>query len=243
MIQHGNDKRTLVYLMHVGNGKPGAKYSTWTFDAIRDACGPSPMIVVRTDDATELQMPVEDARQLCKGIDVSRVIIGGWSAGVRGIRRLLLASEQGARIPSWCDARIEGIVACDGLHAPWAVRDREGKLPLGPSEVFRRYVGLAMSSRFAFVLTHSMQDYMENATSNPRYLATPTVARELSGYACSTEVFSYPELDPICQNDGYLQVRSYASKSIDYDAHVHQQRVALPEALKQMRDWGLMESC
>lgn len=163
VIQEGRGpRRTLVYLLHVGDSKPSQRYPLGTFDAVRDACGPDPCVVVRGDDGTAGALPVADAankavrRDVAEEFDVARIVVGGWSAGVRGIRRFL--SAQHSPDVLWVAERLAGVVACDGLHAPWAVRatalaraleqparesSRPTPLPLGPSDVFRAYVELA----------------------------------------------------------------------------------------------------
>jgi hypothetical protein len=262
VIQEGRGPcRALVYLLHVGDSKPSQRYPLGTFDAIRDACGPDPCVVVRGDDGTVGALPVADAankavrRDVAEEFEVSRIVVGGWSAGVRGIRRFLTSDgmRRGAAHlwQAWAAERLAGVVACDGLHAPWATRRSPvsqsveeadaGRgapfpLPLGPSEVFRAYVERARRGDFAFVLTHCMQDYMEAATAKPRYLSTHAVARELTGLDCRPD----PPDHVTVYADGRLRVYSYPGPRVDYDGHVRQLREALPLGLRTMREWGAL---
>lgn len=251
IIQEGQGAtRALVYLLHVGAGKPNATYPLGTFDAIREACGPEPMIIVRGDDGTTGQMPIADMLTLLakRGVgvrEVFRIVAGGWSAGVRGIRRFLVdarmrRTEIGHAGRAGDAVRLlAGIVAADGLHAPWSEPKTESARALGPSEVFREYVDRARRGEFACVLTHCMQDYMESPRAKPRYLSTGTVARELTGWPCVSQ--AHLGCDVVIQNEARLAVLSYGGPSVDYDGHIRQQREALPAGLAQMRSWGLFQ--
>jgi hypothetical protein len=154
-IQEGRgETRALVYLLHVGDAKPNARYPRSTFDAIREACGPDPMIVVRSDDGTSGHLPIVDGtwdrlRDGQDGVSISRIVAAGWSAGVRGIRRFLLADDRkrAERPTAWTFKHLAGIVAADGLHAPWSLPPipHEAR-DLGPSEVFREWIEKARTS-------------------------------------------------------------------------------------------------
>jgi hypothetical protein len=181
-------------------------------DAVREALGPGPTIVM-FDDAVGLS-PAAVALKL----GVSRVrslVICGYSAGCQAVR----AAIRSGSLPI---AERIGIVAIDGTHAsippePWQLR------------FWQLLVEQARRSEKLFVATCTAQVYTESLPPGQRFLSTLTVLRQAIDATLAP---------PDERHEGDLHVYAYASKSIDVAAHIAQQRDVLPAMLaKHVRPW------
>jgi hypothetical protein len=182
---------------------------------IRRALGPGPHIVA-FDDA-QGQTPAAVASKL--GLDRVRSLVTiGYSAGTQAVRAAL-------RTGSLPLTERLGIVVIDGTHAsippePWQIR------------IWQLAAEQARRSEKLFVATCTAQVYTENLPAGQRFLSTLSVLRQ------AIDPTLAPSAPPDERHEGDLHVYAYASKTIDKDAHIAQQREVLPDMLaRHVRPW------
>lgn len=133
-------------------------------------------------------------------------VLVGYSAGCQSVRWLL---NQGVRPMA--------VVAIDGTHA--SIPPKEWQL-----SVWRERAAEARSGEVIFAATCTQQTYVEHLPGVQAFMATVHVLERIVDV----------ELPPGTEvHDGDLHVVSYPSKAIDGDAHIAQQREALPEMLRR----------
>lgn len=183
--------------------------------ALRAALGPRPTIVA-FDDAQGLPPSAVALR-----LGVSRVqslVVCGYSAGCQAVR----AALRSGALPI---ADRLGVVAIDGAHAsmppePWQL------------DVWRHLAAQARKRERLFVATCTAQVYTESLPPAQRFMSTLSVLRQ------AVEPSLVPLTPPDERHEGDLHVYAHASKAIDKDAHIDQQRVVLPAVLaKHVRPW------
>lgn len=146
------------------------------------------------------------------------LVIVGYSAGCQAVRAALRAGA----LPI---AERIGIVAIDGTHAsippkPWQLR------------IWQLAAEQARRSERIFVATCTAQVYTESLPPAQRFLSTLSVLRQ------AIDPSLVPLTPPDERHEGDLHVYAYASKAIDADAHIAQQRAVLPAMLaKHVRPW------
>lgn len=190
-------------------------------EALIEALGPGPCIVAdKIADGTEPYAALlARAASMANVSGFEAVVLGGYSAGVGRVRRLL---RDGA-VPL-------GVVAIDGTHAskppaPWQI------------DLWKNFARRAETGAALFVATHTQNTYVEQLRPPAQpYLSTLSVLRLVTGLpledAGTVEapvVTVHPGTPPA---HGFW-VYSYASKACDGEAHGAQLIQVLPKMLEQ----------
>lgn len=245
LVQSGEGDRRFVVLLYLIHPDRDA--------ALREALGPKPMILARTDDGDPgpgLAFEEAHAREaIGKGRDgsyLAGLVLGGWSAGCSGVRKRLLES---AGDPYW-GPKLRALVLADGTHAslppqpwqldvwrPWVEKARggeacsecdggganEGDLCDDPACVGGRVYP------FVFAASHTYQTYVEHLPGGKAYTSTVNVLRALTGWPL--DKMTGEPFGSRSEHHAGLHVESWASAAIDGPAHVRQQTEALPGML------------
>lgn len=216
ILQSGSgDTRPLVILYLVGPHLD---------DAIRAALGPDPCIVAYAEakPAEGLDAAVAAAQQRAHFSKVGGLVLGGYSLGCTGVRARLL--EEASALES-----LTALVLIDGTHAskpaaPWQI------------DVWRGPFDRARAGEILVVATHTAQTYMEHLTPAASALhSTAAVLRRVTGWKLDE---AGPLASPAQHREKQLFVYSYESADIDAQAHIQQQRTALPDMLaRHVRAW------
>lgn len=183
--------------------------------ALRTALGPGPTIVTFGDAEG---MPPNVVASKLGMARVRSLVLCGYSAGCQAVRSTL-------RTGTLPIADRIGIVAIDGTHAsmpaePWQL------------DVWRHAAEQARRGEKLFVATCTAQVYTENLPPGQRFLSTLSVLRQ------AVDASLVPLTPPDERHEGDLHVYAYASKAIDKDAHIEQQRETLPTLLaRHVRPW------
>lgn len=196
-------KRPLVLLFLVG-GHLDAQ--------LRKALGPSPCIMA-DDKATsthDIEHYIAMAAKEC-GAEITWYVIGGWSAGVGVVRRMV----------GNVSCRPSALVLADGTHA--------SKPPTPYQlEAWKPFIAMARRGESVFAASHIYNTYVE-ALPDP-YLSTVSVLRLITGWPLE---HGGTVDTPVEQHDGELHVYSYSSTACDANAHIAQQTHALPMMLER----------
>lgn len=170
------------------------------------ALGPSPWLVAFDDAHGQTPQQIAIALRLER---VRSIVLVGYSAGCMGVRSAL-------RTGALPVVERLGVVAIDGTHANWPPADWQVAIWHDLAEQARRGAKL-------FVATCTAQTYVEQL-ERP-FASTLTVLRR------AIDPTLTPSAPPDERHDGDLHVYAYASKAIDRDAHIAQQRGVLPAML------------
>ncbi|MDI1478913.1 peptidoglycan-binding protein [Polyangium sp. y55x31] len=209
LVQPGSgDPRTLFIFYLVGQH----------LDAeLRRVLGPGPCIVayVQGKPTQSLDDAVAQARGLARFERLGRLCLVGYSLGCSGVRARLLEGSKSL------DA-LAALLLVDGTHASkppatWQI------------DVWQKQFDRARRGEILAIATHTLQTYVEHLSGQETpFLATVTVLRKATGFPLDA---AGPVDAPVEVADGKLRVCSYQSKSIDAQAHILQQRKALPDLL------------
>lgn len=207
LVQQGEgNPRPLVVLYLVGSPLD---------PELREALGKTASIAAY-DDPNGEGLPATISRvQAETEAAVSDVILVGYSAGCKAIRRELMNGQD-----------VAGILAIDGTHANLPPADWQ-------IEVWQKYAERARQCERLFVATCTQNTYVETALpQGQRYSATVSVLRQVTGYALE------PSDDPAGEHDGALHVYSFSSAPTDSPAHAKQQTIVLPVMLaRHAKPW------
>ncbi|WP_437319404.1 peptidoglycan-binding protein [Sorangium sp. So ce385] len=192
--------------------------------ALRDALGPAPCVVAyatgkTADNLDAVTAAVRDRLHLPT---FGRIVLAGYSLGCSGVRSRLLERAQ-------ANSAVAALVLVDGTHA--------SKPPVAwQIDVWRDTFARARRGELLVVATHTQQSYVEQLRSpETPFLSTATVLRQATEWPLDA---AGPVDAPAVRNDGQLWIYSYASKAIDAEAHILQQREVLPRVLRQhIRPW------
>lgn len=201
LVQAGSgDRRQLVALFLVG---------AQCDEDLREALGPTACIVADdTSSGTQTMRDVEAwARSHIGGADVGDVTLVGYSAGCQRVRQMLIDG-----------AEPHAVVVVDGTHASWPAQPWQ-------IDVWRELADEARRRERVFVASCTHQTYTEKLPKGQAFTATVHVLEHATGLDLEA---GGPIAAPIEHHDGELHVYSYASHTADADAHVAQQRIAMP---------------
>lgn len=207
IVQQGQgNPRQLVVLYLVGSPMD---------PELRAALGPDPAIIAYDDPKGE-PLPTTMSHVTTKSpVNVSDVILVGYSAGCQAVRRELMAGHD-----------VAGVVAIDGTHA--SLPPLQWQL-----DVWRDYAEKARRGERLFVATCTQNTYVEtDLPKAQRYSATLSILRQVTGFRI------IPSETPAGEHDGALHVYGYASEKTDKMAHARQQTVVLPQMLaRYVKPW------
>lgn len=207
LVQQGEgNPRPLVVLYLVGSPLD---------PELREALGQTPSIVAYDDpDGDALPTTIARVEATTKAA-VSDVILVGYSAGCKAVRRELMNGQDAS-----------GILTIDGTHAD---------LPpaIWQIEVWRQYAERARRGERLFVATCTQNTYVETELpKGRRYSSTVSVLRKVTGHALE------PSDNPAGEHDGALHVYSFSSAQTDSAAHAKQQTIVLPIMLvRHAKPW------
>lgn len=240
IVQPGTGMKRLIVLLYLIHPDRDA--------AIRDALGPKPIILARTDDGdpgpalTYEEASIRHRLNLPPPTEyLAGLVLGGWSSGCSGVRKRLLEIDQ----DGWWKKQVRAFALADGTHAsfppeawqldvwrPWIEQARRGNRCVdgGPNCVcdicsFRRRI-----QELTFAASHTYQTYVERLPGTRRYTSTVNVLRSLTGLDLPR-----PGLlsGPSEHHDNGLHIESYPSADIDGSAHIRQQTETLPGMLRR----------
>ncbi len=175
---------------------------------LREALGKTPAIAAYDDAMGDPLSSTISYVTGKTGADVSEVILVGYSAGCKAVRRELLAGHD-----------VAGVLAIDGTHASLPPADWQ-------IDVWRNYANRARLGNRLFVATCTQNTYVEtHLPAGQRYSATVTILRAATNFTLT------PAIDPGGEHDGALHVYSYSSQVTDKSAHARQQTEVLPRML------------
>lgn len=195
---------------------------------LREALGQTPAIAAYDEPVGEALSITLSCAQAKMQADVSDVILVGYSAGCKAVRRELMNGFDPA-----------GVFTIDGTHADLPPLDWQ-------IQIWQTYAERARRSERLFVATCTQNTYVE--TSLPKggcYSATVSVLRRVTGYPLE------PSENPAGEHDGALHVYSFSSAPTDRAAHGKQQTEVLPALLARhakpwlngQREMGTMQQC
>ncbi|XXY23355.1 peptidoglycan-binding protein [Sorangium sp. So ce216] len=175
-------------------------------DQVREALSGATIIGYEDADGEPLAETERRAREL--GWPGGPLVLMGYSAGcLRGIRQRLLDGADPA-----------AVIAIDGTHASLPPENWQ-------LDVWRRLWTAAVAGRKLFVATHTYLTYVEGKEARPRYQATVTTLRQVTGLALAQG--GDPPLG-VEASQGDAHVHSYRSSSADQSAHGKQLLYVLP---------------
>ncbi|WP_437550819.1 peptidoglycan-binding protein [Sorangium sp. So ce367] len=192
--------------------------------AVREALGPAPCVIAygTGKPAEGLDAVIAAARDRLHISRIGRVVLAGYSLGCSGVRARLLEQAQAT-------SAIAALVLVDGTHA--------SKPPVAwQIDVWRDAFARARRGELLVVATHTQQSYVERLEPpETPFLSTATVLRQATEWPLDA---AGPIDAPVVRRDGQLFIYSYASKPIDAEAHIAQQRRVFPWVLNQhVRPW------
>lgn len=206
LVQPGSGPdRDLIVAYHVG-----------AFDALRAAAWSDACVLAdvsgRYQAPRRLDVVEQLAHELAPGAwRIRHRVLVAWSMGCVGPRELLRGG-----------ARPDVVVALDGTAG--------AKGSAIPSDHYvmpwRELAERARRGECLAVLAHTYQTYTERLPSEQRFPSTVRVLRMATGWPLER---GGPATAPVETVEGGLVVASYASASIDAQAHVDQVAIALPD--------------
>jgi hypothetical protein len=151
------------------------------------------------------------ARARAAGWQDGPLALVGYSAGCQAVRQLLLDGADPA-----------AVLCVDGTHATLPP-------PRWQIDVWQRFATRSRAGERLFVASCTEQLYVEDLPAAQRFSATLSVLRAVTGWPLDS-----PGPLPLGAptSEGALHVHAYESARIDKQAHIAQQRLALPALLR-----------
>lgn len=211
-------------IVQIGSGEPRELVVCYLVgahmdSALRDALGPAPCVVAygTGKPADDLDETVAAVRDQISVSQIGRIVLVGYSLGCSGVRARLLEGAQ-------AESALAALVLIDGTHA--------SKPPASwQLDVWREAFARAREGKLLVVATHTQQSYVEDLRPpETPFLSTATVLRQVTEWPLDV---AGPIEAPAVRHEGQLWIYSYASKRIDAQAHILQQREVLPRVLRQ----------
>lgn len=163
---------------------------------LQEALGKTPAIAAYDEPVGETLHTTISRTQAKTEAEISDVILVGYSAGCKAVRRELMNGFDPA-----------GVFTIDGTHADLPPLDWQ-------IQVWQTYAERARRCERLFVATCTQNTYVETSLPQGRcYSGTVSVLRRVTGYPLE------PSAAPSGEHDGALHVYSYSSAPTDMAAH------------------------